>query len=96
MSKKKRGRGRPPKFVGEELEKIVSLLKDQKNAVRTRQILLSRNGVAVKKSEKADAVIRRAFGMKNPVSISMPKLLQVAKKARIRLRRGRPPMVKAA
>lgn len=96
MSKKKRGRGRPPKFVGEELKMILTLLRDQKNAVRTRDILLSRNGVAVPKDEKSDAKIRKSFGMEKPVSISMPCLLKHAKRARIRLYRGRPKLQKQA
>jgi len=97
MSKKKRGRGRPPKFTGEERKQIVNLLRDQKNAVRTREILLSRNGVVgVSKKMQEDAKVRKAFGFDKPYSISMPSLLKIAKQARIRLQRGRPKLEKVA
>jgi len=97
MSTKKRGRGRPPVYTGQIRNQIVSLLKKQKNATRVRAILSSRNGVVgIKKTEQADAKVRKALGVEKPVSISMPTLLGIAAKAGIDLQRGRPKLDEAA
>lgn len=78
---KKGKKGRPALFVGELKSNIVSLLRHHKNATRVQAILSAVDG--------DDANERVGAGIANPISISMPTLLNLAKGSRVTLPRGR-------
>ena len=74
---KKRGRGRPPVYVGPVKEKIVALIRE--HGLTGTRALLADEGCQIKAGQK-----------KVKIDISMPTLGKLAKKARIKLYRGRP------
>ena len=81
---KKRGRGRPEKFVGDVKKGIVALLRKHKNATHVRDILGATG------RQKALVALRAEVGLVEKVEISFPKLLKMAEAARITLKKGRP------
>ena len=79
---KSKGRGRPPKYVGNVKKHIVSLVK-QHGATGARAILNAAVRTKLGKQRNVKLVPK-------PLGISMPTLLGLAKAAGVKLHRGRP------
>ena len=84
MSKEngKRGRGRPELYTGNVRKHIVALVK-QHGATNARKILIACNG-------SDEAKMRSEKTVKEPLTISMPTILKLAKAGGVVLHRGRP------
>jgi len=80
--KQKRGRGRPKVYTGNVAKHIVGLVRKH-GATKARAILNAANG-------SPEAKMRSSKTVPNPLGISMPTVLGLAKAAGVVLKRGRP------
>lgn len=82
--------GRPPIFTGDLADRIVALVKER-GALPTRRLLTARTAKSkgVSAAERRLGEARKALGFPEPVSVSLPTILKLAKRNGLTLVPGR-------